>query len=125
MSVTHAEDIKENTVTAPRKYSACLWGVIALFSLYYGVFHGSAAAWWLVAALVPPLIVFVWWMVDRSALESRIKRLEARSEIADQRRVDTQADLTDVVHNLNEMHARVTGIESMEKPAGEIESKSP
>jgi len=62
-------------------------------------------------------------MVDRSALEGRIKRLEARSEIADERRVDTQSDLTAVVHRMNAIQARVTDIESSEEQAGEVEGR--
>ncbi len=82
---------------------ACLWGASALFALYHGIAHGSAAAWWILVDLVPPLVVFVWWMVDRSALERRIKRLEVRYEIGDKRRIDAHADLSRVEHHMHEM----------------------
>jgi len=99
---------------SPRIYAACFSGVLALFALYNGIVHRSAAAWWLFAVLVPPLIVFVWWMADRTALERRIKRLEARSEIADERRVVTQTDLAEVEHKLQEIETRVADVENIE-----------
>jgi type VI protein secretion system component VasK len=99
-------------MVTPRIYLACLWGVIALCALYNGVAHGSAVAWWLLAALVPPLIVFVWWMVDRAALERRIRRLEAQSEIGDERRVDAHTDLTEVENKLQEIEMRVAQVEN-------------
>ncbi|MBZ5499503.1 MAG: hypothetical protein LAP85_24150 [Acidobacteriia bacterium] len=104
-------------MTAPRIYLACLWGVIALCALYGGIVHGSTVAWLLLMALVPPLIVFVWWMVDRAALERRIKRLEARSEIGDERRVVAHTDLTKVEHKLHEIEARVAQVEDHETGA--------
>jgi type VI protein secretion system component VasK len=104
-------------MTTPRIYLACLWGAIALFALYNGIARGSAVAWWLLAALVPPLIVFVWWMVDRAALERRIKRLEAQSEIGDERRVDAHTDLTKVEHKLQEIETRVAQVEDNEAGA--------
>lgn len=104
-------------MTTPRVYLACLWGVIALFALYNGIAHGSAIAWWLLVALVPPLIVFVWWMVDRAALERRIRRLEARSEIGDERRVDAHVDLAKVEHRLHEIETRVAQVEDDEASA--------
>jgi len=108
-------------MTTPRVYLACLWGAIALFALYNGVAHRSAVAWWLLAALVPPLVVFIWWMVDRAALERRIKRLEARSEIGDERRIVANADLTNVEHQLREIETRVAQVEDNE--AGAIRSE--
>lgn len=99
---------------SPRIYAACFSGVLALFALYNGIVHRSAAAWWLLAVLVPPLIVFVWWIADRTALERRIKRLEARSEIADERRVATQTDLAEVEHKLQEIETRVADVENIE-----------
>jgi len=90
---------------------ACLWGVIAFCALYNGIAHGSAVAWWLLAALVPPLIVFLWWMADRAALERRIKRLEAQSEIGDERRVDAHTDLAEIEHRLQEIEMRVAQVE--------------
>jgi hypothetical protein len=104
-------------MTPPRIYLACIWGAIALFSLYKGIAHGSAVAWWLLAALVPPLIVFVWWMVDRAALERRISRLEARSEIGDERRVVAHSDLSKVEHKLHEIETRVAQVEDHEDGA--------
>ena len=98
-------------MTAPRIYAACLWGAIALVALYNGVSHRSAVAWWLLAALVPPLIVFAWWMADRATLERRITRLEARSEIGEERRVDAHTDLTQVEHRLHEIESRVAQVE--------------
>ena len=95
----------------PRVYLACLWGASTLLALYYGVAHRSAVAWWLLAALVPPLIIFVWWMVDRAALERRITRLEARSEIGDERRIDAHADLSNVEHQLHEIETRLAQVE--------------
>lgn len=101
-------------MTTLRIYLAFVWGVIALFALCIGVARQSAAAWSLFLTLVPPLIVFVWWIIDRAALERRIRRLEARSEIADERRVDTQTDLTEVGRKLNAIEARVTDVESVD-----------
>jgi septal ring factor EnvC (AmiA/AmiB activator) len=63
------------------------------------------------------LIVFVWWIVDREALERRIRRLEARSEIAEERRVTTQTDLTEVEHKLDEIEGRVVDVENLTSPA--------
>jgi hypothetical protein len=93
---------------------ACLWGAVALFALYKGVARGSTVAWWLLAAFLPPLIVFVWWMVDRAALERRISRLEARSEIGDERRVVAHTDLSKVEHKLQEIESRVAQVEARE-----------
>ena len=101
-------------MAAPRVYLACLWGAIALFALYKGVARGSTLAWWLLVTLVPPLIVFVWWMVDRAALERRITRLEARSEIGDERRVVAYTDLSKVEHKLHEIETRVAQVEDHE-----------
>ena len=96
---------------------ACLWGVITFCALYDGIAHGSAVSWWLLAALIPSLTVFVWWMVDRAALEHRIKRLEAQSEIGDERRVDAHTDLTVVEHKLQEIETRVAQVEDNEADA--------
>jgi hypothetical protein len=104
-------------MTTPRIYLACLWGAFALFALYHGIAHGSTVAWWLLVTLVPPLIVFVWWMIDRAALERRIKRLEARSEIGDERRVLAHTDLTKVEHKLQEIETRVAQVEDVESGA--------
>jgi len=99
-------------MTAPRIYLACLWGVIALIALFGGIVHGSTVAWWLVVTLVPPLIVFVWWMADRATLERRIKRLEAQSEIGDERRVVAHTDLSKIEHRLHEIETRVARVEN-------------
>ena len=93
---------------------AGLWGAIALFALYHGIAHGSVVAWWLLAALVPPLVVFVWCTADRAALERRIKRLEARSEIGDERRVVAYTDLAKLEQQLHEMETRVAQVEDHE-----------
>jgi hypothetical protein len=107
-------------MTRPRIYLACLWGGIALFALFNGITRGSAVAWYLLIVLVPPLIVFVWWMADRAALERRIKRLEAQSEIGDERRVVAYTDLAKVEHKLFEIETRLAQVERHE--AGEAES---
>ena len=104
---------------------ACLWGVIAFCALYNGVAHGSAVAWWLLAALVPPLIVFVWWMADRAALERRIRRLEAQSEIGDERRVDAHTDLAEIEHKLQEIETRVVQVEDNEAGAARSGVRQP
>jgi len=101
-------------MTTLKIYLAFVWGVIALFALCIGVARQSAAAVSLSVTLVPPLIVFVWWIIDRAALERRIRRLEARSEIADERRVDTQTDLTEVGRKLKAIEVRVTDVESVD-----------
>ena len=95
-------------------YLVFAWGTIALFALCIGVARQSAAAFSLFLTLVLPLIVFIWWSIDRAALERRIKRLEARSEIADDRRVDMQTGLTEVGRQLNAIEARVTDVESVD-----------
>ena len=98
-------------MTKPRVYLACFWGASALFALYYGGAHRSAVILRLVAAFIPPLIVFVWWMVDRQVLERRIKRLEARSEIGNERRIDAHWDLTKVENKLHEIETRMAQVE--------------
>ena len=99
-------------MTAAKNYLACFWGGAAFYALCYGIIYGSADALRLVAALTPSLIVFVWWMIDRAALERRITRLEARSEIADERRVVTQTDLAEVEHKLEQVETRVASAEA-------------
>jgi membrane protein implicated in regulation of membrane protease activity len=101
-------------MTKPRIYLACLWGASALFALYMGIARGSAVAWWFLVALVPPLIVFVWWMVDRAGLEQRIKRLEARSEIGEERRITAHSDLAEVERGYREIKTRVERMENHE-----------
>ncbi len=107
-------------MTTPRVYLAYFWGASALFAVYNGITHGSAVAWWLLVALVPALVVFVWWMVDRAALERRITRLEARSEIGNERRIIAHADLSKVEHELRDIETRITQVEDNE--AGAIRS---
>jgi membrane protein implicated in regulation of membrane protease activity len=97
----------------PRVYVAFFGGAMALAALYCGILYGSADAWRLSITLVPPLVVFVWWMADRRALEQRIKRLEARSEIADERRVTAQTNLTEIEHKLHEIEGRVVDVENL------------
>jgi type VI protein secretion system component VasK len=105
------------TLASPRVYLACVWVVSALFVLYDGIVHRSSVALSLAAALVPPLIVFIWWTVDRAALERRIKRLEARSEIGDERRIVAHDDLNKVSHRLHEIETRVSQVEDDEAGA--------
>ncbi len=88
-------------------------GAVVFFTLCYGLVRESAGAWRLLIALAPPLIVFSWWMVDRAALERRIRRLEACSEIADERRVTVRTDLTEAEHKLHRMEARIDEIEKL------------
>jgi hypothetical protein len=71
----------------------------------------------LFAALAPSLVVFIWWMIDRAALERRIKRLEARSDIAVEKRAVMQTDLTEVEHKLVEVETRVASAEKIKAPA--------
>ncbi len=92
-------------MTTPRISLACLWGALALLALFYGIALGAAVAWWFLVVLVPPLVVFVWWMVDRAALEQRIRRLEARSEIGDERRVAAHTDLANIEQRLHKIEA--------------------
>ena len=99
---------------APRVLVACVWGAMALFALYSGIAHGSEISWRFFFALIPPLIVFVWWMIDRAALERRISRLEAHSEIGDERRVAAHSDLTKAGYKLSELEARVAQVEDNE-----------
>ena len=65
------------------------------------------------AALSSLLIVFLWWLLDRAALERRVKRLEARSEIADKRRVAAQYHLAEVAHKLEKVETRFASAKSI------------
>jgi hypothetical protein len=94
-------------------YLACFWGVAAFFSLWYGITYRSIHALLLFAVLAPLLIIYILWMIDRAVLERRIKRLEARSEIADERRVVARADLDEVEHKLEQVETRVACAESI------------
>ena len=104
-------------MTAARNLLACFWGVAAFYSLCYGITYRSTDALLLFAALAPLLAVFLYWMIDRAALERRIKRLEARSQIADERRVLTQTDLAEVEHKLEGIETRVASAENIEVQA--------
>ncbi len=118
-----AQSDRGEIMTMPRSWAACFGGALALVTLWYGILHGSADAWRLLLSLVPPLIVFVWWMIDRAALERRIKRLEARSEIADERRVTAQTNLAEVEHKLHEIEGRVVDVENLEIPADKAQGE--
>jgi len=107
-----------------RRVCAAFVGVaLALVALCYGILRGSADAWLPFLSLVPPLIVFIWWMVDRAALERRIRRLEACTEIADERRVSAQTNLTEVEHRICEIEGRVGDVENLKAPANEAQGK--
>jgi membrane protein implicated in regulation of membrane protease activity len=99
-------------MNAARNYLACFWGVAAFYLLCYGITYRSADALLLFAALASPLAIFLWWMVDRAALERRITRLEARSDIAKENRVVMQTDITEVEHKLEEVETRVAFAEN-------------
>ncbi len=96
---------------AARMYLACFWGTFAFVLLCYGIVYSSANALLLSVAFTPSLIAFLWWMIDGASLEHRIRRLEARSEIAAERRVVMQTGLSEVEHKLEEVKARVAGAE--------------
>jgi hypothetical protein len=103
---------------AKKTYLACLWGAAAFYLLCYGITYRSVDALLLFAAISPLLAVFVWWTIDRAALERRITRLEARSEIADERRLATQTGLAGVEHSLKEVETRVECAEKRQVPGG-------
>ena len=98
----------------PRTWLACLCGVAVFFSFWLAISYRSAIASWVSAAFVPPLIVLIWWMIDRNALERRIRRLEARSSISDERRVIAQTDLEEVEHRMHELEMRIANVENRE-----------
>jgi hypothetical protein len=104
-------------MSAVKIYLACLWGAAAFFLLCYGLTYRDADALLLFAALAPSLVVFIWWMIDRASLERRIKRLEARSVIAAEKRAVMQTDLVEVDHKLDEVTARVNGAEKIRSKA--------
>jgi hypothetical protein len=79
-------------MSAAKNCLAFFWGAAALYSLYHGIAYRSTNALLLFAALVPSLAVLLWCSINRAALERRIKRLEARSEIAAERRVVEQVE---------------------------------
>ena len=96
---------------------ACFWGAAAFCLLCYGLVHSSAGALLLFAALVPSLVAFLWWMIDGASLEHRIRRLEARSEIAAERRAVMQTNLTEVEHKLEEVNTKVASAERIKAQA--------
>jgi hypothetical protein len=88
-------------MNATKIYVACVWGAAAFWLLCYGLTYRSANALLFFAALAPSLVVFIWWMLDHASLERRIRRLEARSEIAAEERTLTETDLAEVDHKLD------------------------
>lgn len=86
-----------------------------LFYMGFDVFGGVVNAWWALP-FVLLAILGIWWRVDRAALERRIRRLEARSVIADERRVTASNGLTEVEHKLHEVEGRVVDMESLPGP---------
>jgi len=100
-----------------KNYLACFWGAAAFYFLCHGIAYNSANALLLCAALAPSLVVFILWIIDRAALERRIKRIEARSEIAAEKRVVMQTDLAEVEHKLEQVETRVAGTERIKAPA--------
>jgi hypothetical protein len=105
-------------MTAARYYLAGAWGAAAFGSLCCSIIYRSTDALLLFAALVPSLLVYVVWIIDRAALERRIKRLEARSTIADERRVTAQTDLSEFGHKLQEVETRIACAEKLQSPGG-------
>jgi hypothetical protein len=99
-----------------KNYLVCFWGSGAFYFLCYGIAYVSANALLLFAALTPALVVFLCWIVDRAALERRIMRLEARSDIAAESRVVMQTDLAEVGHKLDQVETRVTSTERIKAP---------
>ena len=108
-------------MSAAKYCLACFWGTAAFYLLCYGITSRSADALLLFAALAPVLAVFLYWMIDRAALERRITRLEARSEIADERRLVAQTDLAEVEHKLGEVETRVAYAENAKAQVGIME----
>jgi len=83
---------------------------------------GDTVFAWRVLSIVLLAIVFIWWKFDRAALDRRIRRLEARSEIADERRVTAETGLMEVEHKLDEVAGRVVDMENF---AGPYDSPAP
>jgi hypothetical protein len=104
-------------MSAGKNYLACLWGAAAFYALCHGIAYGSEHLLLLSASLASSLVGFLWWIVDRAALERRITRLEARSEIAAEKRVVMQTDLTEVEHKLERVETRVSCTEKIKAPA--------
>jgi hypothetical protein len=104
-------------MSAAKNYLACFWGAGAFYALCHGIAYKSTDALLLFAALAPSLGVFLWWMFDRAALERRIQRFEARSDIASEKRVAMQTNLAEVEHKLEQVETRVAGAERIKSPA--------
>ena len=94
-------------MSAGKKYLACLWIAAAFYALCHGIAYRSAHILLLTASSASALVVFIWWIVDQSALERRIQRLEARAEIAAEKRVSMQTGLSAVEHKLEQVETRV------------------
>jgi len=104
-------------VTA-KGWLAGIWGAAAFYFLCFGILRRSVDVLLLFAALAPSLLVLVLWIFDRNALEQRIKRLEARSEIADERRVLAQTDLSEFGHKLEKVETRMDSAEKLHSADG-------
>jgi hypothetical protein len=98
---------------AEKIYMACLWGAATFWLLCYGITNRSVNALLLTAALAPSLVVFLWWMFDCASLERRIGRLEARTDIAAEKRVVMETDLAEVDHKVDVVKARVDDAEKI------------
>ena len=105
-------------MNAARNCLACFWGVAAFCSLCYGLLYRSADSLLLSAALIPSFVISVLWIIDRAMLERRIKRLETRSEIADERRITTQSDISEFEHKLEEVQTRIACAERLQGSGG-------
>jgi hypothetical protein len=111
-------------MNAEKIYVACFWGAATFWLLCYGITNRSTNALLLVAALTPSLVVFIWWMIDRTSLERRIRRLEARSEIAAEKRAVMQTDLVEVDHKLDAVKARVDNAEKNKSLAYNLQANA-
>jgi hypothetical protein len=109
--------IREDDKSSKKNYLACVWGAGAFYALCHGIAYRSADALLLFASLASSLVVFLWWIIDQTALERRIQRLEARSEIAAEKRIVMQTDLNEVEHKLERVETRVAGNERVKTPA--------
>jgi membrane protein implicated in regulation of membrane protease activity len=107
---------REGDMSATKIFLACIWGAAAFYLLCYGITYRSVDSLLLFAALAPALVILVWWMSDRASLERRIKRLEARSEIAAENRVVMQTDISEVEHKLEQVKTRVAYSEKINAP---------
>jgi hypothetical protein len=108
--------LREGDMSATKILLVCIWGAAAFYLLCYGITYRSADALLLFAALVPSLVIFVCWTLDRASLERRIKRLEARTEIAAENRVVMQTDISEVEHKLEQVQTRVAFAEKINAP---------